>query len=638
MRRNFKHSNKNFYNNKPVINAPDLPRMEATSSSFPSEIDYIEGGNAKTAFQRLRDYDIKVDKVELNIAGAAEIYGKRNNREAFVWQNDSVGIYTGNLNDKYVNDDFRLLSTISRNITLKYWGIDFNNPATSADKLMQDRAVATWIKNCSTLLQHIEASRTFDLSISNLSYQPPSGSTARTISKWATVFKPLEYLLIAYQTELMGYIYLVQSFMTLTSMLPKLQEIYYAKSDFFTEIQNQLKRSRFTSIIRSLLTWLKKRFVDTSFYKQVFAPLTVVSKKTDGLNSPIIYLKPTLNIAVEPLACQLGTHSANQYIPGDFHFIQRFMAGTTVRDNDGYVTGMGTQGNSMLERTFNAFSVDTILDMILQSNRPDLIKSAINTWTQTAESLLTQASHAALNFSNDEVIIALESMLAKLSTAPGTSSVNWQQNLEVNNLPPIIKFTDWEAVNELVLFAATTPKDTSNGYEMKVPMFANTGIQKQLQLEYFQAFYLPSNKDYISYVELDKVVTFRTRKNEVINAVMKAEEDKVVYQIKQFNDTTKEWEYYAIDPSLASLIFQDRFTAIRFQPQLVSDSYTTEHLSSDEIEQLQMVAESGELLATTQSVVEWTNPNLMNYVTIAYTNRGAEFEVWNTQNFIIPLG
>lgn len=83
--RNFKNksNNRDFYNNKPVISAPDLPRMQTTPSSFDG-MDYTEGGNAKTAFQRLRDYDIRVDKVELNVVGAAEIYGKKNNKEAFV--------------------------------------------------------------------------------------------------------------------------------------------------------------------------------------------------------------------------------------------------------------------------------------------------------------------------------------------------------------------------------------------------------------------------------------------------------------------------------------------------------------------------------------------------------------------------
>lgn len=613
-KRNFKNnSNNNFYNNRPVISAPDLPRTQTTPSSFEG-MDYTDSGNAKTAFQRLRDYDIRVDKVELNVVGAAEIYGKRNNREAFVWQNDQVGIYTGSLNDKYAIDDFRLLSTINRDVEIKYWGIDFHDSATDANDLLRNRALATWIKNTSTLLQHIEASRTYDLSISNLQYQPATytnngTSVNLTTTKWRNVLRPLEYLLIAYQSELIGYIYLVQSFMSLISMLPELQRIYHSKSDFFTEIQNQLKRSRFTSRVKSLLTWLKKRYVDTSFYKQIIAPLSVVSKKTDGLNSPLVYLIPKITIPVEPLACKIATGGNPNYIGGDYHYIQRFRAGTTTRDAQGYVTGMSnTTSDGLLERTFNAFSVDTILDMILKSDTPELINKAITTWTNTADALLSDAVADSLNFASDEVIIALESMLAKLSTAPGTSSVNWQQNLEVNNLPPVIRFTDWEAVNELVLYAGTTPKNTVNGYELKVPMFAHTGIQKQMQLEYFQAFYLPSSKDYISYVNLDKVVRFRTRRNEVINAVMESTEDYVNYSIKQWNKTSNAWEYYAIDPSLASLIFQDRFTSITFKPTGGNKQVT------------------------------WVNPNLMTYITIAFTNRGAEFEVWNTQNYIIPLG
>lgn len=614
-KRNFKNksSNRDFYNNKPVISAPDLPRMQTTPSSFDG-MDYTEGGNAKTAFQRLRDYDIRVDKVELNVVGAAEIYGKKNNKEAFVWHDDQVGIYTGSLNDKYATDDFRLLSTINRTVEIKYWGVDFHDSASSATDLQRNRALATWIKNTSTLLQHIEASRTYDLSISNLQYQPAtyengSSQVQLPTTKWRNVLRPIEYLLIAYQSELIGYIYLVQSFMSLVSMLPELQRIYHSKSDFFTEIQNQLKRSRFTSRVKSLLTWLKKRYVDTSFYKQIIAPLSVVSKKTDGLNSPIMYLIPKITIPVEPLACRITSNGSVKYVGGDYHYIQRFKAGATQRNDQGYVTGMAgvNTNDGLLERTFNAFSVDTILDMILKSDTPELINKAITTWTNTADALLSDAVADSLNFASDEVIIALESMLAKLSTAPGTSSVNWQQNLEVNNLPPVIRFTDWEAVNEIVLFSGTTPRNTINGYELKVPMFAHTGIQKQMQLEYFQAFYLPSTRDYISYINIDPIVTFRTRKNEVIQAQMESTTDYVNYSIKQFNKANNTWELYEIDASLAALIFQDRFTSITFKPK-------------------------------GSKAVTWVNPNLMTYVTIAFTNRGAEFEVWNTQNYIIPLG
>lgn len=212
---NNNNKRRNFFNGnvKPLNQVPDLPFPNVTRSSDLYPSDEVDGhGNARTAFNKLRDYDITVDKIDLKIAGAATIYGKQNPKQAFVWQSDEVGLYTASLNEQYYNDNFRLISAIYRDASINYWGIDMLT-TQSKTVVKQYRAVRTWINNTQSLVQQIEAAQTTDLSINTLQYQP----AGKRLTMWADVLTPLQMLLINYQTELFVVLTFLQGFVTLVS-------------------------------------------------------------------------------------------------------------------------------------------------------------------------------------------------------------------------------------------------------------------------------------------------------------------------------------------------------------------------------------------------------------------------------------
>lgn len=637
----------NFYNSGRMnYQTPDLPRSTPTpSTGMYLEAEYKGDGGSKTAWTRVRNYDIHVNKVDLQIAGAANIYGAQNQTESFSWYSDEVGIYTGDINDQYYNDTFRLTSTATRQVAIKYWGVQFNegyrnyringnNKALmpTPEETSTFKGVYTWINNVNTLVQQIQASQTNDLAINTLAYQGNVGreyddqgnptTEGYPISKWCEVMTPLQYALIAYQTELMVIINYVNAFSSLVAQLPKLQELYYKDADLFVEIQNQLARSRFRAPIKTIQSWLKKRFVDKPFYKSVISPLMITSKKTDGLNSPLVSLIPILQIPVIGLACKATGYDTTGYDEADFTPLIFAFAGNVTRDAHNTVTGMqgavideyayvtnpgnadpqfGVRQSPRYERIMDAWHVDTILNLILNNATRAEREAAIDLWLQTAEATLQTILAATRDFGGSQVVIALEAALSKLASAPGVGTMNWQQNVELNPIPPVMKYTDWDMVNQLAFFGITTPRHNTNGYEVNIPMYRLRGIPKQLQLEYFQSFYMPSDETYMSFATVSNYIQIRFRDNHVVRFMIDRNEDEVRYISVDGNGQPNQ-----PDEDYVSAAFQDMFTAISYR-----DAGNHE--------------------------ITWTNPQLMTYLNISFTNRSSELMVWATQNFILPL-
>lgn len=74
------NNTKNF--GKPYsLGNSSLPDMPSTASSFDALSTNDKDQQTRTAFNRVRSYDVTVDKIDLKIPGAAPIFGSKNKSE-----------------------------------------------------------------------------------------------------------------------------------------------------------------------------------------------------------------------------------------------------------------------------------------------------------------------------------------------------------------------------------------------------------------------------------------------------------------------------------------------------------------------------------------------------------------------------
>lgn len=84
---------------------------------------------------------------------------------------------------------------------------------------------------------------------------------------------------------------------------------FYRFAAALTYVESQIKRSRYTGQISSLLNALKRRYSSSSVINKVFQTVGM-AKKTDGINSPIKVVQnkfQVMNVAV-----QIGSDAANK--------------------------------------------------------------------------------------------------------------------------------------------------------------------------------------------------------------------------------------------------------------------------------------------------------------------------------------
>ena len=179
-------------------------------------------------------------------------------------------------------------------------------------------------------------------------------------------------------------------------------------------------------------------------------------------------------------------------------------------------------------------------------------------------------------------------------------------------------------VNELALFAVTTPNQTSNGYTMNLPMFANSGLPAQLRDESFQAFYLTASSQYTSYAYVSSDIKLRFRDQKSVRLTINRTATDVSYLVTgysyydtnqnkvvgAFTDSDPTRTAVIIPSSYASLAFQDKFPAIKFIPAESTD---------------------------TKTILTFNNPQLMGYVPVQYKSVSESFELLNSRGFIIPM-
>lgn len=586
--------NGKFYSaNKPNLYTPDFPVKQVEQTVH--KIQQKPGITSESAFSKIRNYDARLNTIDINIVGAANIFGIPNPTEMTKLLDDSVGLFTGSLNDLYFSDDFLLLATVRRHVLLNYWGM---NIKPYSDRILLNKAFFTWESNVTFLETKIKEAMYTDLAIFTWTFQDYNDNNT-TLSQYDKVMTPLSYALYCYQMNIYSLMITILNFEYLVAQLPKLQELYKGRTDYFVALQQQLKRSAFTAPIRELMQWIKKRFVDQEFMRDHILPTAVVSKETDGLNSPIVYLLQTLRMPLQPI--RRGTDNTTSVIPITI-FSDRF---TVNRDaSTQAITGVNGVEHGILELVYNAFNIDTILNIILDSNDQPNQNNAFQTWLRTAHQLITTLTAQTLDLSRQSWFVDLEAALSKLASQPG--SLNWKQNTNFTSLPPVIKYTNYQLVNDLVTFACSRPRYHSyqhdghpvyddTGYRLLIPMFRRKGLPPQLIKEMTQIYYLPSDEVFMSYLSLGSQVQFRTRDNVVVNA-------KVEYRnVPQYQ---VELPFFVLDQpftSQAYLALQDYFT-------FVIDS-------------------TGRT---------WINSELMCFINASFQNRWADVTLDATRKFIIP--
>ena len=635
-----RNNRRNYYSApKAFNNVASQGFPPSTTSSFITN-DVTVNGMA-TIFQQYRDYDIQVNQIKVSVAGGAPIFGTTNPTSSFTF-NGKVGTWTPALDRMYKFDEFALLATIQRNVMINYWGIDFMTP-NSNDLVTTMSSFQTWVGNVNNLYNQIKQAQLTTLEINTLQYQP----AANRQTKWSDNMSPFAMLLLQYQTEILLVSTFVQAYFTLRSQLSALSKIYHRYASAFEFLQQELATAKFTKQINKILQILKRRFIDKTFYKMIVAPLTVTSKKNDGLNSPIIFLNTVWNIPWEPMAVSPDGNASN-ITPQSFSVINTaFIDSANMPTRDATTqylvcktgAGAGTNvpwgddkaNNVILQRTQNAWTVDTILDMVLRPSAANTVAdwandtiSVLQAWCDQASKQVDGLLAKMLDFEQNPLVNALEVVLLRLTTAPGLSNMNWQQNTQFNEIAPISKFANWEMVNELALFAVTTPNQTSNGYTMNLPMFANSGLPAQLRDESFQAFYLTASSQYTSYAYVSSDIKLRFRDQKSVRLTINRTATDVSYLVTgysyydtnqnkvvgAFTDSDPTRTAVIIPSSYASLAFQDKFPAIKFIPAESTD---------------------------TKTILTFNNPQLMGYVPVQYKSVSESFELLNSRGFIIPM-
>lgn len=623
-RRNFnKKQSSKFYTNKSGISTPQLPEAKTTSSVFPDAVkrSATSTTNFTTPWQQYRSFDAELNKIDVNIAGYAALYGKPSHTTSMNLGND-YGLFTGSFNDIYNDNRFSLLALINRDISINYWGMDYtplSDEAAGTAKLT-DHSFMTWESNMTTLLSLLDQSMYTDLRFLQWAFQTTqtTGSTVFT-SNYKYVHSAQSYMLLAYQLQLASVLITLLNFEMLTAQLPLLQELFKDKSMFIIAIQDELKRSQYTARVKRLMTWLKSRFVDVNFFKSFILPTAVVSKETDGMNSPIIYLTHTINIPLEGItyinpnatgASAIDTTSTT--LPVKF-FTQDL---TITRDASNAITNItgGNVANGILPIRCNSFNISTIMDILLDTTSKTDFTVRLESWLSTARTVLDSMLSQALDISSSQWFRDTEAALQKIASQP--SGINWQQNID----PSVIfmtEYSNYELVNALATFMPSPIVDNNNGYSMYLPLFRRTGFRETMIKEHSQAFYLPSNDTYMSFIKLGDRISFTTRQNKRLSGLIQKDPKVSTYtsvltlqevELEFDESGNPDYNYVAVSltdtASQAYLVLQDNFTIVR-------DSVA--------------------------NPMTWTNSELITFVNAIFQNRWADYQKLATQNFIIPL-
>lgn len=611
---NNKRTNNKFYTNKSSITVPDLSQAQVTPSTFPEKNEF-SAKNLVTPWNSYRSFDAQTNKIDVNITGYAPLFGKPNSISSLNL-GESFGLFTGVFNDLYNTGNFSMLATINRNIHINYWGLNFT-VLTDSNKVtkLNDHAFHTWERNMSTLMSLLDQSMYTDLRFFDYAWQASvDGKEGTQFSRYNVVMTPQSYMLVAYQLQLQELLVTMLNFEMLTAQLPLLQEMYKDKADYIVAIQNQLKRSKYTSLVKSILTWLKKRFVDKNFFKNYILPTSVMSKETDGLNSPIVYLTHNFTIPMEPI-CLINRTTGDPYshsftVPVSFFFDKSYIK---YDDGDGAITAInGTSNGSLLHRRMNSFNINTILDILLFSNNQTDFDDRIKAWFDTADSVLSHIYSAALDISNKAWFRDTEAALQKLASQP--SGINWVQNVETSSISGMFKYANYELVNTLATAMIPTPTWNDNGYSINVPMFRKSGLQNTLIHEHAQAFYLPSDDRSMSFIRVGNTIDFTTRQNIRLRGTQ-------------------------IEDRLRLPILQLQNVELSFDPQH-NPQYNYGNVSlSDYNTQAYLVLQDNIPIVrdTNNQPVTWYNSDLITIIPIMFQNRWADYAKLATENFIIPL-
>lgn len=634
--RKFRKKSKNSYFSNRGIQTPDLPDPTSTPSNFPEKKE--NGIKPTTVFQKIKNFDAKLDKIDINIKGSAPIFGDANTVKSYTLGNE-VGNFTGSLNNVYFNEEYELLATVTRKAKLSYWGIDTSvpfkiRPVEGQNNLtplniIKFKAYDTWIRNVAGLVTMLKQSMYTDLNIFNWQFvHTRTRNQSQTENKrfpvcYERVFQdPIAQLLINYQHDIQLVTMLVFRFEYLNAILPKLSTLYRKKADMFIYLQQQLRRSLYTAPVKSLMMWIKQRYVDKRYIQDYVLPLTILSKETDGLNSPIKYLSL---INYTPMNCVKYGSTGVPYMPvfigtqdlklssetkkfdfdiwnGETQVTQnQYDQGTTINDRSSrpeetYAFIQSTKDDlwsGSFKRELNAFDMGTLLTTIEASDTITQFQGAIADWLQTALNTLETFQVQTLDMVRSQLIIDLETAIAKLASEP--AGINWEQNIEFSALTAVEKFDNWTLVSDLVSFNASKPKYYDNGYTMRIPMYSDTGISINQMKTYAQAWFLPSNDKYMSFLQLEDKIQFTKRGKPTIYTAT------IEYYTKQ----GYEMPYLKVQAS-----YDDTFVVAQLP-------FGTTVFNSD---------------------VKHRNPRGMSYIIATFDNKWPEFVLEAIRSFIVPQG
>lgn len=618
MKKRMNNSNGNYAAYNGTIPTQNLKEMPSTAASY--DVSYDTDTKAKTAYNTIRNYDVTVDKIDLKIAGAAPIFGERNRAQLLSWRNDIKANYTGSLNNLYAYNQMRTVGLAYREVEVNYQGIDVsqritpaqwsNGNAATGEPYANNIALRRWNSSVSVLIGELEAAIYRDLPINDIAYST-AAEFENHIPGYRAGLSPLACALYQYQQELIAYMSTLLQFQYLVALLPKLAELYPQYAPFFNYVQNQLKTTRYTSLVRSVMMSLKRRFVDKKFFRDFILPTSVYSQETDGINSPILYLlnnQTLLNVGFtmndQTTYSRLNTYAVNW-----------------SQTTDGY-----------LVRKLDAFTLDTLMELVLSQNfnNPGNLGSnaQIQQYLQRALATLQLLNASVNDFGNNQIVIALETALNKLNVAPGTQSLQWTTNIDFSEMVDITRLDRWEAVETIMFHAVYPVQVNNNGFVMRVPMYRRTGFSKQLMLEYFQVFYANIPERFISFVRIYDKLTTRLRNRSVVSYRWTISENNtdhsawVVSSITSYDGSTNaQADYMRFSEFMTT--FSDKFVSVLAR---VDKEGTTSIVRA-----VPNPIPSGAIIA------EMTNPDLMGFVDYSIVNRASEIDVELMRNFIIPL-
>lgn len=591
MRRNFnrrnynnKFSGKGFVGNQSV-NVPDAPYYE--SKDMTNKSDYNNRNKSRfdnqvkfdTVFQKVRSYDLVLDKAEVKIAGASPIYGKLNPLKEWNFGHDAKGTFTASLNQMYFDDEFFTLYSIDRNAIFNYKGCDYLQGTTSdvnpaLNQVQDSIAMRVEREGAAQILFELEAARTFDMAISNLTPNAQYGD-------FYNISTPMMTVLQQYQHELFLYVLYLASFDRLRAALPLLQSLDFNNNTLYAMVDDRLKRSAFTGPIKNIKSTLKRRWVDAGWIKDIILPFMVWSKKTDGLNSPILSLNAALATPITEFTLSSAQGAQAYRIP---------QWGITASHVGHVVT-----------RNLNYFDLGDLITAIVVPQTIQDKRQQVEAWINAQLTQLNDIQARFIDWTNNDLVIAVEAMLSKLSTRPGSQGMTWQQNVSPNELSTFESFTDWEIVNSLVLNVNTLPEMNQNGFEIRLPMYQYDGFDSQMIKEYFQYYYLPSNNDTVGFVRLSRRIRniFRDGHQTVITVTPTIQETTLEVTAHDGTAITEA-------PAYASRVFQENYPQLRYH-RVASDN-------SDII-----------------------NPQLMAYIPVKMENKAGDAIVWLKQIYILPM-